>query len=159
MAAPAVTGVQRCPCGGIAGPDGECAACKAKRLGLQRKAVGIAHTEAPPSVHQTLSKSGQPLDASARAFMEPRFGQDFSHVRVHTDPQAAQSAADVSARAYTVGNNVVFGAGQYAPGTNAGDSLIAHELTHTVQQSSVANLNSTTMQRKVVLSGTEIDKK
>ena len=67
--------------------------------------------------------------------MEPRFGQDFSHVRVHTDSQAAQSAADVSARAYTVGNNVIFGVGEFALGTSEGQKLIAHELVHTIQQS------------------------
>ncbi len=146
MATPAVTQVQRCACGGIAESDGECAACKAKRLGVQRKSDAVAKTEAPPSVHETLRSSGQPLDEGTRAFMEPRFGADFSDVRVHTDSQAAQSADDVSAHAYTVGNNLVFGAGQYAPGTDAGHQLIAHELTHVVQQQS--DLQSMTLQRE-----------
>ena len=66
--------------------------------------------------------------------MEPRFGYDFSRVRVHTDARATQSARAVNALAYTVGRDVVFDAGQYAPHTNEGKSLMAHELTHVVQQ-------------------------
>ncbi len=73
---------------------------------------------------------GQPLDASTRATMEPHFGQDFSQVRVHTDGQAAESARAIDARAYTMGSDVVFGAGEYAPGTSEGQRLLAHELTH-----------------------------
>ncbi len=89
----------------------------------------------PPVVRAVLSSGGgQPLDATTRAFMEPRFGHDFSHVRVHTDERAAESARAVNALAYTVGRDVVFGVGQYAPGTLAGQSLIAHELAHTMQQ-------------------------
>src|SRR5690348_10689940 len=66
--------------------------------------------------------------------MESRFGQDFSQVRVHTDTKAAESARAVNALAYTVGQDVVFGEGQYTPGTQEGKSLLAHELTHVVQQ-------------------------
>ncbi|HEY1391562.1 MAG TPA: DUF4157 domain-containing protein, partial [Ktedonobacterales bacterium] len=79
---------------------------------------------------------GQPLDAATRAYMEPRFGHDFGQVRVHTDEQAAEAAADYHARAYTVGSDIVFGAEQYAPGTGEGQRLLAHELTHVVQQGS-----------------------
>jgi len=78
--------------------------------------------------------SGRPLDSATRAFFEPRFGTDFSHVRVHTDSHAAASARSVNALAYTVGHDVVFGAGQYAPQTSEGRHLLAHELTHVVQQ-------------------------
>jgi len=67
--------------------------------------------------------------------MEPRFGHDFSHVRVHTDAKAAESAHAVNALAYTVGRDAVFGAGQFAPGTTNGKRLLAHELTHVMQQS------------------------
>jgi peptidoglycan/xylan/chitin deacetylase (PgdA/CDA1 family) len=81
-----------------------------------------------------LRSSGQPLDAVTRAYMEPRFGRDFSQVRVHTDAKAAESARVVNAQAYTVGQNVVFGAGKYSLATNVGRNLLAHELTHTVQQ-------------------------
>jgi hypothetical protein len=66
--------------------------------------------------------------------MEPRFGHDFSHVRVHTDARARVSARDLQANAYTLGRHVVFGAGQYRPGTAAGNMLLAHELAHTIQQ-------------------------
>jgi hypothetical protein len=91
-----------------------------------------------PIVHDVLRSPGQPLDAETRAFMEPRFGHDFSRVRVHTDAKAAQSAKAVNALAYTVGRDVVFGAGQYAPQSQAGRRLMAHELTHAVQQSQVS---------------------
>lgn len=86
----------------------------------------------------THSDGGQPLDATTRAYMEPRFGHDFGHVRVHTDERAAQAAATFSARAYTVGSDIVFGAQEYAPDTTAGRHLLAHELTHVVQQGSDA---------------------
>lgn len=92
---------------------------------------------APPIVHDVLNGGGgHPLDATTRAFMEPRFGHDFSQVRVHTDAQAAESARSVNALAYAVGKDVVFGVGQYVPGTSKGQRLLAHELTHVVQQSS-----------------------
>lgn len=77
---------------------------------------------------------GQPLDAATRTFFEPRFGHDFSRVRVHTGTGAEQSAKDLSAHAYTMGNDVVFGAGRFAPGTIEGRRLMAHELAHVVQQ-------------------------
>jgi hypothetical protein len=124
-----------CACGGTPGPDGECAACRAKRLArLQRSAAGAGPATAPPSVHEVLRSPGRPLDPAIRAFMEPRFGHDFSRVRVHADARAAASAKDVRARAYTVGPDVVFGAHQYAPQSLAGRMLLAHELTHTLQQ-------------------------
>jgi hypothetical protein len=86
-------------------------------------------------VHEVLRSPGQPLDPAIRAFFESRFGHDFSQVRVHTDGQAAESVRAVNALAYTVGRNVVFGAGQYAPGTAIGRRLLAHELAHVIQQS------------------------
>jgi hypothetical protein len=88
----------------------------------------------PPIVNEVLHSPGQPLDAGTRAFMEPRFGHDFSKVRIHTDTQAADSAHAVNALAYTVGNDVVFGSGQYQPATSNGRRLLGHELTHVVQQ-------------------------
>ncbi|HET8631526.1 MAG TPA: DUF4157 domain-containing protein [Thermomicrobiales bacterium] len=81
-----------------------------------------------------LRAPGRPLDAATRSFMEPRFGHDFSGVRVHTDARAAESARAVGALAYTVGRDLVFGAGQYVPGSRSGQRLLAHELTHVVQQ-------------------------
>ncbi len=102
---------------------------------LRRKSGGPrASAAVPSSVHEAIKLPGQPLDAVTRASMEPRFGQDFSHVRIHTDSQAAHSALAVDALAYTVGRHVVFGAGHYAPQTRHGDRLLAHELTHVMQQ-------------------------
>ena len=90
---------------------------------------------APDLVADVLHGSGQPLDGSTRSTMEDRLGFDFSRVRIHTDAQAAESARAVRARAYTVGSDVVFGPGQYAPRSLEGQRLIAHELTHVRQQS------------------------
>ncbi len=81
-----------------------------------------------------LKSPGQALDSGTRATMESRFGADFSQVRVHTDANAAAAARSVGALAYTSGQQIVFGAGRYAPATNAGRRLLAHELTHVVQQ-------------------------
>ena len=86
---------------------------------------------------------GQALDAATRAYMEPRFGHDFGQVRVHTDAQAAEAAENIGARAYTVGGDIVFGAGEYAPETTSGRHLLAHELTHVVQQQGDATAAST----------------
>ena len=86
-------------------------------------------------INSLRESGGQPLSEETRAFFEPRFGHDFSHVRVHTDVQAAESSRALNAQAYTVGHDVVFGAGQYAPETTDGRRLLAHELTHILQQS------------------------
>src|SRR6266567_4433734 len=128
---------RKCACGKHTGTGGECAECRQKREGLlQRAGVSNAPVNAvPPIVHDVLSSHGQPLDAGTRAFMEPRFEYDFSQVRVHADDRAAESARAVNALAYTVGKNVVFGEGEYKMGTNEGRRLLAHELTHVVQQS------------------------
>ncbi len=108
---------------------------------LQRAAVNPSPVhEVPPIVHEVLHSPGQPLDAQTRSFMEPRFGHDFSGVRVHTDVRAGESAQAVNALAYTVGQDVVFGAGHYPPHTNVGQRLVAHELTHVVQQSQITAL-------------------
>jgi hypothetical protein len=113
----------------------ECEESRNKRLTLQRSLSGqTKHKEVPPIVREVLSSQGRPLDPQTRAFMEPRFGHDFSRVRVHTDAHAAESARAVNAYAYTVGQDVVFGTGQYVPGTSEGRKLLAHELTHVVQQ-------------------------
>jgi len=101
---------------------------------LDPAAMGSA--AAPAVVHAALNAPGQPLDPAARARMERHFGHDFGRVRVHADGDAAQSADAVNALAYTAGDHVVFGAGQYAPASPRGDRLLAHELTHTLQQRS-----------------------
>jgi hypothetical protein len=91
--------------------------------------------DVPPVVHQVLRSPGQSLDQATLDFMQPRFGSDFGRVRVHEGSQAAESARAVDARAYTVGRSIVFGSGEYRPQTEQGRQLIAHELTHVVQQS------------------------
>lgn len=125
-----------CACGGT------CPKCKAKqreqeneRLQTQRLPTGATgESVAPPIVHEVLATPGQSLDPATRGFMESRFGHDLSRIRVHADSRAAESARAVEALAYTVGKDVVFGAGQYAPHSPAGRKLLAHELTHTLQQ-------------------------
>ncbi|MFI5895080.1 DUF4157 domain-containing protein [Actinoplanes sp. NPDC051513] len=87
----------------------------------------------PRGVVETLAAAGRPLDGATMAAMQQRFGRDFSGVRVHTDGAATRSAGQVGAAAYTVGPDIVFGAGQYAPGTAGGDRLLGHELAHVVQ--------------------------
>jgi hypothetical protein len=94
---------------------------------------------APPIVNAALRSSAQPLDPSTQRFMEARFGHDFSRVRVHTGSLATDATEAINARAFTVGNHLVFSAGQYAPATYAGKALIAHELTHTIQQMSIGH--------------------
>jgi hypothetical protein len=142
---PVSTGVNRlqrqCACGQHTSAGGECEECKKKREGtLQRAAINPSPVnEVPPIVHEVLRSPGRPLDAETRAFMEPRFGHDFSQVRVHTDAKAAESARAVNGLAYTVGQDVVFRAGQYTPETREGRQLLAHELVHTRQQVSNPN--------------------
>ena len=112
----------------------KCAKCEEEERHIQRKLAGAGPPAKSSGVQQVLSSPGQPLDPGALAFMEPRFGRDFSRVRVHTDSNAASSARELNAQAYTVGEHVVFASGRYAPSTKGGRSLLAHELTHVVQQ-------------------------
>ena len=100
----------------------------------------LATTYVPSLVHEVLRSSGRRLESNTREFMESRFNEDFSQVRVHTDVRAARSARTVNARAYTVGNNVVFGSQQFQPETTIGRYLLAHELTHVIQQSSATKM-------------------
>jgi Domain of unknown function (DUF4157) len=99
----------------------KCDACEEEEK-LQKKPAGpqAAISEAPGIVHEVLRSPGQPLDPATRAYFEPRFGRDFSGVRVHTGTSAAQSARDVNALAYTVGHNMVFAAGRFSPETHRG---------------------------------------
>jgi len=128
---------RKCACGGT------CSDCQKEdadreHRGMQLKRVSSnvpGPTEAPPIVHEVLRSSGQPLDVATRAFMETRFGHDFSGVRVHSDSAAAESARAVGARAFASGRHVVFGSSLYTPHTTPGRALLAHELAHTLQQS------------------------
>jgi Domain of unknown function (DUF4157) len=117
-----------CSCGQHA-IGGECDECRRRRQSAERPTSALAHLA---------RSSGRSLEPALRASMETRFGHDFSGVRVHTDAPATTSAREVGARAYTTGEHVVFNAGGYAPGTAAGERLLAHELTHVVQQRGIA---------------------
>ncbi len=117
----------------------KCAACEQEELGetlraKQHDGRESSGAEAPAIVAEVLHSPGQPLDAQARAFFEPRFGRDFSQVRIHADGRDAKSAESIGARAYTVGRHIAFAEGQYAPGGDRGRHLLAHELAHTIQQ-------------------------
>ena len=98
-------------------------------------AASLPAFEAPHIVHQALRSPSEPLDRETRAYFEPRFGADFSGVRVHRDNHANQSARAVQAHAYTFGSDIAFAAGRYSPRTAQGRNLLAHELAHVVQQS------------------------
>jgi hypothetical protein len=105
-------------------------------LAIQTSSISsaAAGTAAPPSVDRALSASGQALPNETRERMEEQFGEDFGDVRVHVGSAAVGSADDIGARAYTAGRSIVFGSGEFKPGTHEGNRLIAHELTHVVQQ-------------------------
>ena len=141
---------RKCACGNHT-MSGECAECSKKKQTSQRapshaRADHLTKSpfpagerverdrEVPSIVHEVLRSPGRPLDPDSLAFMQPRFGHDFSGVRVHTGAKAEESSKAVNALAYTVGRNVVFGAGEYAPHTSRGKQLMAHELMHVVQQ-------------------------
>jgi hypothetical protein len=110
---------------------------------MQRKAShGGAQYGIPPVVHGVLGSPGQALDDGTRSFMESRFGYDFSQVRVHTGAQAAESARAVGAHAYTIGGDIVFDTGKYDPHSSMGRELLAHELTHAIQQSGISSSSS-----------------
>src|SRR6266508_6190733 len=137
---PLMSGVlqRKCSCGQHTIAGGECGSCKKSRAAttLQRAAHDATRANVVPAiVHDVLGSHGQSLDSNTRAFMEPRFGYDFSGVRVHSDAKAAESARAVNALAYTVGPHIVFGSGQHATETDAGRRTLAHELAHVIQQS------------------------
>ena len=130
---------RKCDCGQHTG-GGECEGCKKKKKNLLQRhandstAPGIA----PNIVHDVLRSRGAPLDPETRDFFEPRFGRDLSRVEVHSNARAAESTRAVNAMAYTVGNAIVFGPDRYSPKSESGRGLLAHELTHVVQQAESA---------------------
>jgi Domain of unknown function (DUF4157) len=109
-----------------------------KKLGISRKLLDTYTLETTDQISKEIddvrSSSGFPLDSSTKEFMESRFGYDFSHVRIHSDARAAKSAQSLHALAFTSGNDIVFNRDQYQPNTSAGRELLAHELTHIIQQ-------------------------
>lgn len=128
----------------------KCASCNAEDLPwpLQRKCAACEGdstqresqsrtSSVGSSIERMQSSGGQPLSASARSFAEPRFGRDFSSVRVHMGAEAASASRALNARAFTMGEHVVFGPGEYRPDTQEGKLLLAHELTHVLQQRKV----------------------
>jgi Domain of unknown function (DUF4157) len=131
---------RKCNC---EGGGASCPACEEEEVeqakGIHRKAASSAngYHSVPDDFLQSIGP-GQPLDSSTRASMESRFGRDFGDVRVHTGDRAAESARSIQARAYTRDSNVVFDSGAYAPGSAEGKKLLAHELTHVVQQRALA---------------------
>lgn len=130
---------RKCDCGQHTVAGGECDECGKKQLSLQRVTQNPERGTrssggVPPIIHEVLRSPGQPLDDVTRAFFEPRFGHDFSKVRVHTDTRAAESAEAVNALAYTVGRDIVFGNNNVDSATRQGREHLAHELAHVVQQ-------------------------
>jgi hypothetical protein len=134
--------VLRLPHGQVATPPAplqvnrKCSACKDEEEKIQTKRAPGINEEADQDVDGAIrvaQRGGAPLPESVRSFFEPRFGHDFSKVRVHADGESAIAAHAIRARAYTVGRNIVFGSGEYAPGTETGKRLLAHELAHVVQ--------------------------
>jgi hypothetical protein len=135
--------------------DAECSECSKEKQTLQRSPASEYREnrkegEIPSIVSEVLNSPGQPLDAEVQAYFEPRFGYDFSRVRVHADDRAAASAQAVNALAYAVGHNIVFGAGQFALDTVAGNRLMAHELSHVVQQGGAHSATHPALQRQVM---------
>ncbi len=121
---------------------------------LQAKAASGTISEINPDMESnihSLKGGGQPLSKKDRTFFEPRFGQDFSHVRLYTDTRAAKFAEAMNARAFTFGKNVVFGTGQYVPETMSGQKLLAHELTHVVQQENNRQISKNLIQRNITV--------
>lgn len=129
---PAEPGRPQAKCACAEHGEEECDTCRQKRL-AQRSADGGAPQGGQPQASVSLG-GGSPLPDSTRAFMEQGFGTDFSGVRVHTGEDAAASAKDLSARAFTIGTDIAFARNAFQPGDRAGQRLLAHELAHVVQQ-------------------------
>ena len=130
--------VMRMPAGQL---QRKCATCAAEEEMVRTKRADggdIAGEEAPAIVNEALSRPGKPLDAPTRAFMEPRFGAELGQVRIQDDGLAGQASLAVGAKAFTVGDQMVFAPGEYRPHTDDGRRLLAHELAHTQQQAGSA---------------------
>lgn len=120
------------------GMQRKCADCEKEEKKAQRKENSNKPGKASVQTGEYINNlsGGKPLDNEDKSFFESRMDYDFSNVQLHTDAEANQSAKDINALAYTHGNDIIFGPGQYQPGTDEGKKLLAHELTHVVQQNS-----------------------
>lgn len=116
------------------------------RKPLASNSVSSSHS--PAHVQDAIGSGGQKLDRATRNFFEPRLGYNLNSVRIYTGSRAAESAQAIDAKAYTLGNNIVFGTGQYRPETDAGKQLLAHELAHAVQSGSSSNVRRDTIYRQ-----------
>lgn len=125
---------RRCACGAPSAAGGSCSSCELQASPKGSTAAPEQGT-VPRIVERQLRSSGQRLDPAAASFFGSRYGYDFRDVRIHADSEAARSARELSATAFTVGRDIVFGAGRYDPGSFEGRRLIGHELAHVVQQS------------------------
>ncbi len=126
--------------GGLLGSIGSAIGGAFSSIGkaLFKRKEGAAKASDDPQEIQSQLSGGQPLDAGAKSRMGAAFGNDFSNVRIHTNSRATELSDQLQARAFTIGSDVAFGAGEYKPGTLIGDALIAHELAHVVQQQAAA---------------------
>ena len=131
---------RKCACEDSGQPCASCASEKKDKL-MRSASEAATRGQAPPVVHDVLRSPGQPLDAGARGFFEPRFRRDFANVRIHDDLRAARSAREVGALAYTVGQHVVVDPARYRAETAEGRRLLAHELTHVIQQDGASSLS------------------
>jgi hypothetical protein len=128
---------RKCACGGSM----PCVACEEQKDKIVQRKAGPNPADRAASASAILPQqlgAGRPLDQSTRSFLEPRFGRDFGHVRIHDGTEAAAAACSIGALAYTSGHDIVFGHGQYQPTSEGGRRLLAHELTHVIQQGSLA---------------------
>jgi len=116
----------------------KCSDCEEEEEKVQMKGetIAIGGMTAPSSVNNVINSGGHPLDRRTRNFMESRFGYDFGNVQIHNDSLAHRSSSEINALAYANGNHIVFASGNYQPHTNSGKQLLAHELTHVIQQRS-----------------------
>ena len=137
----------------------KCAACEEETpVQMKSEVPAGPGAEAPPIVRNAINSTGHPLDKGAKSFFETRFGHDFSNVRIHAGSLATESAKSINATAYTHKNDIVFGSGQYQPETVSGKKLLAHELTHVVQQEGGTRLVDTPVQLSVASTGEELQR-
>lgn len=138
----------------------KCDSCEDEKEEIQRKPLSVGggiSSQNPAHVNNVIGSGGRPLERAVRNFFEPRLGYDLSSVRVHTDPAASRSASALDARAYTLGKDIVFGNGEYAPHSESGRHLLAHELAHVAQQSGPASAGKPPVISRVALTTADVN--